>query len=307
MIFSVGQRHGADMSDGNESQQGATRFSIDLDDGVMAGRRWRRAGLPPLLFCHATGFCASVYKQMLEALSADYDVFALDMRGHGRTALPADAAHLRSWDIYARDIAAFLDAQNRHGWTLAGHSMGAVTAAMAAQGRVDIAALRLIEPVAAHPLFALAARTPVWPLLSRRIPLAAKARRRRAEWPSRHEALDHYVRKALFQNWADGVLEDYLEDGLVIGTRRARLACDPAWEAATFAAQANGFWGAVRRAPALVEVFAADHPTTTVWSSARARFNRLGAHLTLATDLTHLAPMEDPGRLARFVAGSAAP
>ena len=293
------------VSDGDNHQQGATRFSIDLGGGVMAGHRWRRTGLPPLLFCHATGFCASVYRQMLEPLSADYDVFAVDMRGHGRTKLPTDAQRLRSWDLYARDIVAFLDAQNRRRWTLVGHSMGAVTVAMAAQGRKDIAALRLIEPVAAHPLFALAARTPIWPLFSRRIPLASKARRRRAAWPSRHDALDHYARKALFRHWAGGVLEDYLEDGLVISDQGARLACDPAWEAATFAAQANDFWGAVSRAPAPVEVFAADHPTTTVWPDARARFKRLGARLTLAADLSHLAPMEAPWRLARFAAGGA--
>lgn len=274
------------------------------EDGALAGLRWARADKPPLLYCHATGFCASAYKQMLQILSADFDVYALDMRGHGRTALPADPPALRSWDVYAGDVAAFLDREDRRDWTLAGHSMGAVTAALAARGRDDIRALKLIEPVAPPPVFAFAAKTPLWPLLSRRIPLVAQAARRRAAWPDRAAVAENYAGKALFRNWAEGVLADYLEDGLTQTAEGVRLSCDPAWEAATFAAQANDFWGAVRRAPAPVSVLVADHPTTTAGSGARRRLRRFGAVVTATAAASHLAPLEKPGFAAQFVAGA---
>lgn len=279
----------------------AERFRLEIEGGALAGWRWPNAARPPLLFCHATGFCVSAYKQMLAALAADFDIFALDMRGHGCTNLPADPAALRSWDVYARDIGVFLDHQDRDGWTLAGHSMGGVTVSLAARGRGDIAALRLIEPVAMPGLLSVAAKTPLWPFYARRMPMAARAARRRARWASRAEAASGYEGKALFRDWAPGVLADYLEDGLVEEETGVQLACAPAWEAATFAAHAHDFWGAVRRAPAPLSVLAANSPTTTVWPPARARFRRCGAVLTMLDGLGHLAPMQDPARCARFI------
>ena len=291
----------------------AERFRVDIGEGTLAGLRWPNAGRPPLLFCHATGFCASAYQQMLGLLAPRFDIFALDMRGHGRTALPAQARALRSWDDYARDVAAFLDRQDRPGWTLAGHSLGAVVSCLAVQGRErgrepgrgDVAALRLIEPVAMPSLVACVARTPFWRFLGPRAPLAGQAARRRRDWPSRAEVMAAYEGKALFRDWAPGVLADYLEDGLEETADGVRLACEPAWEAATFSALAHDFWGAARRAGGAVDVpvgvLAADDGSTTVRRGARARLRRLGIRVTPAAGLGHLAPMQDPARCARFI------
>ncbi len=277
------------------------RMATDMDGGALAGWRWPNAQKPPLLFCHATGFCASVYKQMLQALSADFDIYALDLRGHGRTELAADPDQLQSWNIYARDISQFLNAHKRTNWILAGHSMGAVTATMAARGRNDIDALKLIEPVAMPPLLAYAAKLPIWPYCARRLPLVQQAARRRSHWPDRAAAQSSYARKKLFAGWSEGVLSDYLEDGLCEDGEGVSLACAPRWEAATFAAQANHFWKAVADAPAAVSVLAADHPSTTTGSVARNRFSRFGASVALVGDVSHLAPMENPDLVAKFV------
>lgn len=286
----------------DEIKTAAERFSVDVMDGTLAGWRWPNSAKPPLLFCHATGFCASVYKQPLSLLQADFDVFALDMRGHGRTSLPADPKSLRSWHIYARDVGAFLDSQKREGWRLAGHSMGGASVCMAAVGRSDVAALRLIEPVAMPSALSAIAKTPIWPWLFKRTPMVRQAARRRSSWPSRAEAFARYERKALFSDWASGVLADYLEDGLVDTEDGAVLACAPAWEAATFAAQANDFWPAVRNAPAPLSVLAADHPSTTVRDGARRKFPAFGAELTVLSGAGHLLPMQNPARAARFIA-----
>lgn len=291
--------------DADKSAIAPTRFSVSLRGGELAGWRWRREGAPALLFCHATGFCASAYKQMLHRLAARFDVYALDMRGHGRTRLEADPAHLRSWRIYAEDIAAFLDAERRAAWRLAGHSMGGVVVALAALGRTNVAALRLVEPVAPSPLYAQIAGTFIWPYLVRRMPLVRQAKNRRARWTDRATVIDAYKRKPLFRGWAGGALADYLEDGLIDDDEGVRLACDPRWEAATFAAQANDFWSAVSAAPAPVAVLAADHCSSTVWPAARRRFRRAGAGLDEIAGVTHLAPMEKPALTAEFIAGGA--
>lgn len=284
------------------------RFEIDLGDGTLAGLRWPETGAPPLLFCHATGFCASVYKQMLARLSGDYDVVALDMRGHGLTRLPADPDRLRSWRIYRNDVSAFLDRERRQGWTLAGHSMGAIVALLAADGREDVSALRLIEPVLSPAWMMTIAMTPLWPPMARRLPFIAQARRRRNQWPSREAAAESYGRKAVFSGWADGVLGDYLEDGLRAEDDAFVLSCAPAWEAATFAAQANPSWAALAASRKLgIEIFLADHASSTVDPRARRRLARLGIRLTGGVGVGHLAPMERPDVCAAFIAGTAKP
>jgi pimeloyl-ACP methyl ester carboxylesterase len=293
------------MSGTSESIQPA-RFSIDLSDGALTGWRWANPQKLPLLFLHATGFCASTYRQMLGGIGGAFDLYALDLRGHGRNGLPAAPNQLRSWRPYVDDVRAFLDLQNRTGWTLSGHSLGAATALMAARGRKDIAALRLIEPVAPAEWLTIMAKTPVWPLMSRRIPLVRMAARRRNEWPDRQSALNSYARKGLFKDWAPGVLEDYLHDGLKDGdggpTGSVTLACHPAWEAATFAAQGNDFWPAARSSPAPVKVYAADHASSTMSLAGRRRLEQLGASVLVKSGVTHLAPMEIPADLAAFIA-----
>ncbi|MEO1243987.1 MAG: alpha/beta hydrolase [Pseudomonadota bacterium] len=288
------------------SPSNPVRFSVALKEGDLAGWRWENSDAPALLFCHATGFCASAYKQMLRHLSNEFDIYALDMRGHGGASLPADPGRLRSWRVYASDVVAFLETQPKQKWVLAGHSMGAIAAALAAKRRSDITALALIEPVVIPPLVALAARAPFWRFIGRRSPMARRAAQRRSQWPGQAEVMKSYAGKAVFSNWADGVLADYLEDGLrgEAAGDGVTLACHPDWEAATFTALDTKFSSAVRGHAVPVSVFAGRLDNTTVLKSARRRCLRWGVSLTESASLSHLAPMEDPAECADFIRGA---
>lgn len=286
------------------------RLTAPIEGGEIALLRLGRRAAPPLLFAHANGFCASAYGRMFAALGDRYDIFAVDLRGHGRTTLPTDIGRHRGMEIFGVDLAALApalaaEAANAGGWTLAGHSMGAVAVTFAAAGRNDVKALRLIEPVAMPKSLALMARTSLWPLFSRRMNLVKSAFGRRAHWPDRESVRARYAQKALFSGWAAGVLDDYLEEGLRDETGGGvALACAPAWEAANFAAQGHDFWGAVKKAPAPVFVLASRHRSTTAPAFARRRFEKLGATVVVAENATHLLPFEDPARAARFLAGA---
>ena len=282
------------------------RQLVALSDGEIALRRFGRQGAPPFLFAHANGFCASAYRRVFEAMGDRYDIHAVDLRGHGRSRLPVDPANHSSMDVYGRDVAALLDVLNasspaRAPWTLAGHSLGAVAVTLAAAGRKDVAALRLIEPVAMPRWFSFAAKTPFWILFAQRLPLAKGARARRAHFPDRASVHRRYATKSLFAGWADGVLDDYLEDGLYETDGGVALSCAPAWEAATFSGHAQDFWGAVKSAPAPISVLVASHPSTTVRPFALKRLENAGAHVVRADGLTHLVPMENPALAAQFL------
>lgn len=283
------------------------RMMTPIGDGDIATLRFGDNAAPPLLFAHANGFCASAYRQMLIALGDRFDVFAVDLRGHGRSSLPTSGPPHRGLDLFGADVSRLLDrlTGNRalHGpWMLAGHSLGAVAVTFAAVGRSDVAGLKLIEPVAIPSSLSMLARSPLWPALAPRLPLVGLAQSRRAVWPDRAAAKASYARKPLFATWAAGVLDDYLEDGLTDGEGGVRLSCAPAWEAANFAAQAHDFWGALAKAPAPVAVLAANHPSTTVRKGARARFRRLGAAVVEIGGSTHLFPFEEPQEAANFLA-----
>ncbi|MBB5518018.1 alpha/beta fold hydrolase [Amphiplicatus metriothermophilus] len=287
--------------------ESAERFALDFGDGAMAGWRWRKPGAPKLLFAHATGFCASGYKRMLAPLADAFDIIAPDLRGHGRTTLPADPRRLASWETYGRDLAAALDRLNGlegaagAGWILAGHSCGATSSALAARGRTDVAALILIEPVIPPLSVRLCATGPLRGLLARRLPLARGARARRNGWPDRAAVLESYARKPVFRAWAPGALGDYLEDGLVVDAGGGvRLACAPAWEAATFAALGFDFWGAIRRTLAPVFVLAAESGST-LFRGAAGRLVRSGASVQTCSSAGHFIPQERPLDAAAFI------
>ncbi|MCK5750784.1 MAG: alpha/beta hydrolase, partial [Oricola sp.] len=221
----------------------------------------------------------------------------------GANTRPADPSRLRSWRPYVEDARAYLDGEKRESWIVAGHSLGAATALLASRGRNDVRDLRLVEPVIPPSWLAVAAATPLWRLTADRIPIVRQAARRRNGWPDRDAVLASYEAKPIFKAWAPGVLEDYLDDGLVGDETGARLACDPEWEAATFAAQGNDVWAAIRAAPAPLSVLAADHPSSTVSPAARARLEKLGAGMKLMAGVSHLAPMEKPAGIAAFLQG----
>jgi pimeloyl-ACP methyl ester carboxylesterase len=283
----------------------AKRFAVPLGEGLVAGWRFPNDSAQRVLFCHANGFCASAYKQMLKLLAPTLDVYAIDLRGHGRTSLPADPAKLRDWSVYARDISAVLDHASMGGgspWILAGHSCGAVAATIAASGRNnDVRRLALIEPVAPPPSIPLIARTPLWPIVAGRSSLARNAKARRRAWPDRGAVRESSARKALFRGWREGVIDDYLEDGLIDGEADVTLACAPQWEAASFTAQAHDFWGALAQAPGPVSVLAADHPGTTLFAGAARRMRRLNVAVKMHQGAGHLLPMEVPAAAAAFI------
>ena len=283
-----------------------TPLKIPTSAGQMAARSYGDPTSPPLILCHANGFCGSTYRQLSVALAKRYFVLAVDLRGHGRSDLPTNPKAHRSYQVYARDLHEFADgARAMFGlsgdWVFAGHSMGAVSCLLCAADRSDVRAVRLVEPVLLPAGFRVVASMPLMRPLMDRWPMVRGAKNRRNVWPDRKSVFDSYLEKPLFRHWAPGVLDDYLEDGLVETDEGVRLACAPAWEAANFAAQGHNAFAAIRRLAVPLSVMTASRHSTVV-PSARARVRRLGGQI-VQINASHLAPMEEPGEVTSFLAG----
>ena len=286
------------------------RFALTVAEGRISGWRFAHDGAPPLLFAHANGYCASAYRQVLGPISAAYDVYAIDLRGHGRTTLPCDPATHKSWRIFAEDICDAINTlslarKRTDKWTLAGHSMGAVSAMLAAAGRDDVREVRLIEPVLAPDFFGLATALPdrLWKSAMGRSPMVKGALQRRREWPDRAATFQSYSAKPPFSRWAPHVLSDYLQDGLTEIDDGVTLSCAPEWEAANYMTFANPVWASMKRFSGRLRLLVgAEGTTAPPWS--QRRIERLGGVIETAKGCSHLAPMQDPACAVAFLSAN---
>ena len=284
---------------------------LALPDGDVAYlRRAGRAGAGTVLFAHANGLNAGAYLPMLEALGGPESVLALDLRGHGRTTLPAEPEALTRWDLYGEDLGRVVRALAPEGpLVLAGHSLGAVAVLLAAAAGLAAERVVLIEPVVVPRLARLVARGPLRGPLIRRRGIAGRAARRRDGWPDEASARARYAEAAFFAGWHEGALDGYLARGLRPDGdgdgdgAGVRLACAPAWEAASFAAQGHAFWRPLGQVAARlpVHVLKARGTGSTVPEHAVTRLVRAGA-LTTQAEGSHMLPTERPAAVAAYLA-----
>ena len=247
------------------------------------------ARAPDLLFLHATGMNALTYRQMLEPLGERYHVVALDARGHGRTQLPERRWFYRSWTRHRDDVIEALEGNFQGPVTLAGHSMGATTSLLIAGARPDLArGLCLIEPVLRADAFARAPGVPA---------IARAARRRRAAFASRAEAIAALTGRGFFKTFSPEALADYVEDGFVEDEDGVRLACSPSYEAATFMAQNHDPWSSLAHTSGPLVVLRAEIGSTCSEDAAqRIADVRADARVATLAGATHALPIERPDR-----------
>jgi pimeloyl-ACP methyl ester carboxylesterase len=183
-------------------------------------------------------------------LSLSLRVVAPDLRGHGSTQLKADPAGRTSWRDFRDDLIALLDTLDGPPVTLAGHSMGATTALLAAERRPDrVSNLVLLEPVIFPRPTTFLMHLPGFPRLARsRVPFAVAAERRRSVFEDRAAALKSYLGRGAFEGWPQTAVADYVAGGLKDRTDgQVELACAPDWEASNYVAQAHSPRRALRR------------------------------------------------------------
>ncbi len=108
---------------------GRSQF-VELPAGRFHYLHWGRAGLPPAVLLHANCGSAATWARVGPALAGDYELFALDLRGHGASAAPGSYG-LRA---AADDVVGFFDALELDRPLLIGHSWGAAVALVVASG-----------------------------------------------------------------------------------------------------------------------------------------------------------------------------
>lgn len=250
-----------------------------------------------LLMSHATGFHALTWLPVARQLRHRFACQALDYRGHGDTAAPADWQV--DWHGYGEDAVAVAEALRVPGGILGiGHSMGGACLLMAAhQDPTLFRGLVVFEPIVFPPI-------EVADVAGSGNPLAAGARRRRASFPSFEDALANYAAKPPLGRFTDEALRAYVEGGFVLGDDgHVHLKCRPEHEAATFEmGHGHRTWDVLGEIAVPVWVVAGAPQPGQPSSLAAPIAERLGHGRYLQFDhMDHFGPMTHPAEIAALV------
>jgi pimeloyl-ACP methyl ester carboxylesterase len=274
------------------------RVCFDLPGGTLSALQFGDPATPlRLVFCHANGFNGESYRAVLEPLGVH--ALALDLRGHGMTDLPCDVPRLANWQIFADDIAEFFNREVDTPVVLAGHSYGAVSGVLSMpQTRKKVAGYVGFDPVLVPWLFRQVATTASGrAYMKRRIPIARKSGQRKSVFNDLETAFARYQGRGAFKGVPDAILRDYLQGGLIAtDDGQMRLACDPLWEQAIFAAQAHNIFRHIPLLPDNSRIVFAGARGQVSRGGQRKRLQRLqpGVSVEFQPEYNHLFPLQEP-------------
>jgi pimeloyl-ACP methyl ester carboxylesterase len=252
---------------------------------------------PVLLFAHATGMHGWMWREVAASLTDRARCVAPDLRGHGDSPLPGSGDF--AWWGFGRDVLTAASAAvggdgGGGGLVGVGHSMGATAlmfAELAAPG--TFRELFLYEPAfGSEPDEESRGRVGF---------MAGIARKRRAAFPSRAEALANFARKAPTSGYQASVLHDYVEHGFADAPGgEVRLKCRPDVEAAVYEhSYTPGAAGRIERElQCPVTLMAGDRTDESHHASVALLARLTGGRAVRLVGATHFGPMERPAALA---------
>lgn len=226
---------------------------------------------------HATSFCGSVWRPVIEALEG-IDCVTWDFAGHGSG--PGLEPPV-TWEVFGEQVLS----ETKPGGIGVGHSMGGtalVMAQLADPGRFR--SMVLIEPI-------------ILPGPHGRHDhlLTEIAIKRKPVFESREVARENFAARRAFGEWHPSALDGYVECGL-IGDGPVELACRPEVEADIYrASNAHETWERLGEVEVPVLILAGETSDTTSPELARrqaGRFSRAGMEIVPRSG--HFLPMERP-------------
>ncbi|HTZ07748.1 MAG TPA: alpha/beta hydrolase [Acidimicrobiales bacterium] len=250
---------------------------------------------PPLVLAHATGFCAATLAPVARRLADAFRCIALDQRGHGSSDPPAGGSF--DWHGFATDVLVLIDHLGLEHPLGVGHSCGGAALLLAEEARPGtFAGLYCFEPVV-YP-----GDVPLAPDGDN--PLSVGARRRRASFASRGDALANFSGKTPFDRLDPEVLALYVDNGFAPDTGGTiTLRCRPEHESEVYAHalshDAFARLGAVRCPVTLACGSDTDAFGVEFLSHCAARLDH--PTTAVAAGIGHFGPLEDPALVASSV------
>ncbi|WP_190169395.1 alpha/beta fold hydrolase [Streptomyces mirabilis] len=117
--------------------------TVDVGGVRLVCQVWGQESAAPLVLLHALGENSTDWAEVMPALARGRRVYALDLRGHGRSDWPGEY----SLALMRADVLRFLDVLGLGTVDLIGHSMGGIVAYLLAQERPERVSRLVLEDV----------------------------------------------------------------------------------------------------------------------------------------------------------------
>ena len=269
-------------------------------DGVEVALHYLggRSGGRPLLFVHASGFCAQVFSRLATHVGTTFRCWGVDLRGHGLSKSPDGLDY--AWSGFGADVLAAVDGlgltDEGERPAAVGHSSGGAAVLLAEAERPGtFSSLWCYEPI-------------VWPdpdaARERAQWLAGGAGRRRDRFPSADEAYANFAAKPPLSALAPAALRAYVDHGFATeADGSVSLRCRPAVEAAVYlkAVEGDRFRRLAEvRCPVVVASGGRSDAITP--AVAQRLVDALPAgRLRVFGNLGHFGPLENPPAVAEAI------
>jgi pimeloyl-ACP methyl ester carboxylesterase len=243
----------------------------------------------PVVIVHAAGFCGGAYSPLAGMLRRRHHVWAVDLRGHGRSSVPADGDF--GWPSLAADLGAVLAKLDLEPAHLFGHSLGgAVGLLVEADAPGTFKSMYVYEPPVET------ARPAGDPVAMR---LGRMTRQRRREFDSRDEVLAWLADRPPFMAMAPSVLQAYAWYGFEDQGARVRLRCAPENEAQCYETPRKISLADLSAVATPVAVgFGCRDAGATAECAPGIAAGLPNARLIRYPSLNHMGPLEDPSHIA---------
>jgi pimeloyl-ACP methyl ester carboxylesterase len=245
---------------------------------------------PPVMLLHATGFHGRCWLPLAPALTDQFSVWSIDVRGHGASGKAPDDRY-DDWSVFVDDLLAVLEALGLDGWRGVGHSLGGAILLLAEQRRPGtFADLCCYEPVVFPPRISPDG-------FGAPISMSDLARKRRSSFASRQEARLNFAAKPPMNRFDPAALDAYVTYGFVDDPGGGvTLACRREDEASVYeGAPGSGAWDHLTDVRPPVAILGGDDPrdpVNRVIEEVARRLPRGGARRF--DHLSHFGPFEDP-------------
>jgi pimeloyl-ACP methyl ester carboxylesterase len=165
---------------------------------------------PKLHFAHGNGFPSPCYRQMLMPLETVFDCCYIDKIGHAEAFPIGD-----NWHTLVDELRDSVRRQSDQPVIAVGHSLGGVLSVLAALKEPELfrAVVLLDAPLLGHVRARMVQLSKKFGLIDKVTP-AYRTRTRRTHWESREAVFQYFKRRALFKQFDDACMNDYIDYGM---------------------------------------------------------------------------------------------
>jgi len=245
-----------------------------------------------IYFAHANAYPPASYQAIIDGLRQQAPVISYLQRPLWPH--PPEHSTVKSWHDFAADVVAFFEQEKISNVMAVGHSMGAVSAFLAATQRPDLfKALVMIEPVVYSRRFCLLNR--ILPkFIRQQVPIINKTLNRPDKWPSLQAAFDFHRRTRAFKRVSDEHLWQYINAGVKANDQGTfQLVFDKHWEAHIYQTVTAYRKQLLQSKLPVLALRGADTETIPVSFWQRWHDNK-NHRLIEIPDSSHLLPLERP-------------